>query len=106
MRTIGTIIGALLLLAGIPLTLSPLPFGVLPLIVGTAILAGTSPPFARWLRRKREDHRLVDAVIDKAEDVLPDIIADPLEATDPQPAQALIRRKDPLTPWRSLGPKV
>ena len=98
LRLLGTLAGACLLLLGIPLTLSPVPLGLLMVAAGTLLLAASSPPFARWLTRRRARHDRVDEALDRAADLLPDKLAEPLEATDPK-LGAPLRRMDEAERW-------
>jgi hypothetical protein len=106
MRLIGLLLGAALLLGGVPLMISPIPFGFVLVLLGLIALCASSPPFARFVRWLRGRFREVDAALDAAEDVLPRPLREPLEATEPDAPDAgsarLVRRADPRVPWRGF----
>ena len=84
LRVLGTLAGIGLLVLGLPLALSPIPLGLLMIAGGVLLLTANSPPFARWLARRRAKHDRLDHVLDRAAETLPDTLAEPLEATDPK----------------------
>lgn len=53
LRLIYLGVGAVLTLAGLALSISPIPFGFLIVIPGLTLLAMGSPKIAEWLRRRR-----------------------------------------------------
>jgi hypothetical protein len=116
MHMVGIIIGAVLLVIGVPLLVSPIPLGALLIAIGVLVLTGSSPWFAGQIKALRARFSNVDDVFDKAEDLLPEPLAEPLRETEPDPghphgeggeeaaaaAAPPIRRADPLEPWRYL----
>lgn len=85
MRWLLILLGLVLILFGLLTVLIPIPTGILSLVAGATVLAAVSPTFRKffkWLRRKIKP---LDAVMDKAEDVLPEELAKPLKRTDPDP---------------------
>lgn len=98
MRAIGTLLGAVLLAAGLVLAVSPIPLGAVLAVVGLSLLVGSSPRAAAILRRFRRRHEAVDELIEQATDILPDVLSEPIEATEPAQAAA-------LPPIRRMGPE-
>ncbi|GGY40101.1 hypothetical protein [Parvularcula lutaonensis] len=98
-RMIGTIVGLVLLVVSIPLTISPIPLGLLLLFISIIILVASNPlaaRFLRWLRRK--DPR-VDSFFRNAEEVLPEELSAPLHETDGEDD----REDETATTQRALG---
>lgn len=81
-RIAGTVLGLALLLLSLPLTLSPLPFGLILMFIAVVILVASNPLAARLLRALRRRYPWLDRFFNKAEDVLPEELAEPLRATD------------------------
>ena len=81
-RIVGSVLGTVLILVGIPLTISPIPLGIVLVAVGVIILIGANPWFAKLIRRLRKQSKPVDNVFRTAEDILPGRIGDPLRETD------------------------
>ena len=102
LRVLGIIVGAALVLLGVPLIPTPLPVGLVMVGIGVLILTASSPHFARWLARRRERHERLDAALDKTTEVLPDPLAGPLERTDPKAVRRMDRDEAPYRPRRKL----
>ena len=85
MRLIGILIGLALIVVGVPLVFTPLPVGLLMAGLGTVVLVASSPFAARRLKAWRSRSKTLNRAVGKAEDILPDALAEPLERTDPDP---------------------
>ncbi len=81
-RIIGSVIGLALFIVAIPLTLSPLPVGLLLLFLSVVILVASNPLAARLLRWARRRWPWLNRFFRKAERVLPREVAGPLHETD------------------------
>ena len=84
MRMIGILVGAVFVVLGIPLLISPIPLGLLLIALGILVLTASSPWFASRLKALRAKFRNVDEVLDKAEEMLPPPLSEPLRDTDPE----------------------
>jgi len=82
-RVFLSILGAALVVVGLPLFWTPIPFGLLLIAAGLALLLSSSPAFQAWLRRRRARHRELDDVVRRAERTSPEQIRETLEKTDP-----------------------
>ena len=77
---IAVAIFALLLIAlGILLTPSPIPFGIIIIAIGVALLVTAAPGFVRWLRNH---WKWLDRQMHRLEGVLPEFMAKHLRRTD------------------------
>ena len=108
MRLIGILIGIGLIVVGVPLIVTPLPVGIVLTGIGVVVLVASSPFVARRLKAWRRASKTVDRALDKAGDLLPDELAEPLERTEPKPQRTAdarpVRRMAPGERRRRLGP--
>ena len=108
MRLLGILFGLGLVVVGVPLIFTPLPVGIVMAGLGVVILVASSPFVARRLKAWRTRSKTVDGIVDRAEDILPDELSEPLKRTEPEPdrtaprTSATIRRREPGEPWRKL----
>lgn len=82
-RLLGVAAGVVLLVLGIPLMVSPIPFGLLLIVLGAAILLASSIEVRTWLRRRRESHESFDAKLRRLEDRMPGLLRALLVTTRP-----------------------
>lgn len=86
-RIILHVVGIALIVLGIPLLISPIPIGLVMIFSGMLMLIAANPYAAdvmRWMRRR---YGWFDALFDRAQEVLPLRLAEPLRRTDNTPAQ-------------------
>ena len=106
MRLLGILLGLGLIVVGVPLIFTPLPVGILMAGMGAVVLVASSPFAARRLKAWRSRSKTVDKVVDRAEDLLPDELREPLKRTEPEAERTAgagpIRRREPGEPWRKL----
>ena len=77
---IAVSIFALLLIGfGVVLTISPIPFGIVLVILGFLLFVSAAPAEVRWLRKR---WRWFDRMMHRLEDRLPEWIAKRLRASD------------------------
>ena len=81
-RIVGSILGAALIILGLPLMISPIPLGIFLIFIGFVVLIASNPWVANQVRNWRRKNKTVDEFFHKAEEVLPDPIAEPLHGTD------------------------
>lgn len=81
-RVLGTVIGLALLVIGVPLTISPIPLGIVVVALGVVILVASNPLAANLLRAARKRYPWLNKFFRKAEDVLPEDLADALDRTE------------------------
>jgi len=81
-RIFGTLAGLVLIVISLPLTVSPIPFGLITLFFGIVVLVASNPLAARALRALRRRYAWVDGLFDRAQTVLPEELAEPLKKTD------------------------
>lgn len=81
-RTVGTLIGLALVIVSFPLTLSPLPVGLILMFIGIVILVASNPLAASALKWARKRWPWLNRFFRRAEKVLPGEIAEPLRETD------------------------
>lgn len=74
-----TIFAIILIFAGIVLTPTPAPFGIILILIGFLLLAAVSPDMMRWLRRR---WRWLDRQLIKLERILPRWLARQLRKSD------------------------
>ena len=79
LRVTVTIFGVILILVGIPLTPSPIPFGLVFIALGMSLIVWASPAAVRWLRKH---WRWFDRRMDWLTDHLPGPIAQFLRRSD------------------------
>lgn len=78
-RLAVSLFAILLILFGLVWTISPIPFGIIFLILGFMLLLSAAPGEIRWLRRR---WRWFDRAMHSLEKRLPEWIAKRLRATD------------------------
>lgn len=81
-RVVGSVLGFVLIVIGLPLMISPIPLGIILIFLGFVTLIGSNPMVARLVQKWRRRHATVNEFFHKAEEVLPDPIAEPLHETD------------------------
>lgn len=81
-RIVGTLVGLGLIIIGVPLMISPIPFGIVLIIIGLLVLVAANPLAAKALRALRRRHPWLDEFLRKAENLLPPDAAAPLRDTD------------------------
>lgn len=81
-QILGTLMGLLLIVVSLPLTVSPVPFGLFLMFVGIVVLVASNPLAAAALRALRHRYDWVDGLFDRAQTVLPKELAEPLRQTD------------------------
>ena len=69
-----------MIIIGIIVAPSPIPFGIIFVALGFFLLAATAPDLVRWLRRR---WRWFDRQIKRLERILPRWMTAPLRNTDP-----------------------
>ena len=72
-----------LILIGIIAAVSPIPFGIVMISLGFIMLGIVAPPVRPLLKSLRRRWGWFDKQLDKAQETLPDPIADPLRESDP-----------------------
>jgi hypothetical protein len=77
------IIGVVLVLIGVPLFLTPLPFGAATILVGLLLVLSSSSRAQRFLRMKRDHHPGLDKGLNDVEQRMPHRARGPLEKTHP-----------------------
>ena len=80
---IASLFAIALILVGIVVTPLPIPFGILLILLGIALLITTNTAFALWLRNFRRRHPDMDEKLRKAQKWLPGFLRIPLDKTDP-----------------------
>ncbi|MEM9263857.1 MAG: hypothetical protein AAGA22_09785 [Pseudomonadota bacterium] len=78
-KAIVAAFGVVLILIGIPLTPSPIPFGIVFIALGLSLLVWASPSAVRWLRRR---WGWFDRQMRRLEQMLPDSLAKYLKKSD------------------------
>jgi hypothetical protein len=78
-RFLLTIFAGALIFFGVVMSISPLPFGFVFVILGFLILAAAAPGFLRWMRKRA---RWFDKIVHGVEKVLPHVLAKHLRDTD------------------------
>ncbi|MEO1658810.1 MAG: hypothetical protein AAFR65_13945 [Pseudomonadota bacterium] len=81
-RIVGSVLGAILIVVGIPLTISPIPLGIILVALGMIILISANPWFAGLIRKLRKNSKPVDNALKTAGEVFPEPIAEPLRQTE------------------------
>lgn len=82
-RIAASAIGVILILYGIVAAVSPLPFGVILIIVGFLMIAGANPAARPIIRRMREKWKWFDAIVDALGPRTSGTLHDVIEETDP-----------------------
>lgn len=86
LHMIASIFAIILIVFGIVLTPMPIPFGLVLIVIGIALLITTNTAFALWLRNFRKRHPDMDGKIRKAQKWLPGFLRIPLDKTSPEQA--------------------
>lgn len=76
------LLGAIFLLAGLALSWSPIPVGILLIPLGAAMIVATSSHAKKWLHQRRVNNPKLDRWLCKMEGKVPERIARPLHETD------------------------
>lgn len=76
------ILGAILVLAGLALSWTPVPLGILLIPVGAAMIVATSKRARQWLQRRRQRHPGLDRWLSRMEHKSPERVARPLRKTE------------------------
>ncbi|MGP1276281.1 MAG: hypothetical protein ACQRW7_12780 [Caulobacterales bacterium] len=76
------ILGVLILIAGLAVSWSPIPLGIVLIPVGLGLLVATSQSVRNWLKRRRENNPGLDRWLRKSEDKVPERLSEPLRRTD------------------------
>ena len=71
MRFVYQTLGFLLIAVGVPLFWTPLPFGLVLIAIGMALVLSNSDSAREWARGKRQDHPGFNDLMTKAERVTP-----------------------------------
>ena len=77
------IFAILLILVGLVAAISPIPFGLLFILLGLILLGVVIPPMRPVLRGMRRRWGWLDDRLDELQEELPEGIADPLRESDP-----------------------
>ncbi len=65
------VVAVLMVLVGLVTFLLPIPFGIVLLLMGIAMLMMVSPPVRRWFHRLRDRHEFINRHLTKLEPHLP-----------------------------------
>lgn len=76
------IFGVLLVIAGLAVSWSPIPLGIVLIPIGLALIVATSETARAWLRRRRENNPGFDRWMRKMEGKVPERFSEPLRRTD------------------------
>ncbi|MGY6660897.1 MAG: hypothetical protein ACXIVO_01110 [Glycocaulis sp.] len=76
------IFGVVLVLAGLALSWSPIPLGIVLIPIGLAMIVATSKTARKWLHRRRENNPKFDRWMKKMEGKVPERFSKPLRRTD------------------------
>ncbi len=83
LRHVLAAFGVLLILIGIPLFPTPIPLGLVLILVGATLLAGESIFLQGWIRRWRRGNARIDQRLRNVHGRVPGFIARVIELTDP-----------------------
>ncbi|ARU56093.1 hypothetical protein OLMES_2020 [Oleiphilus messinensis] len=84
-KHVSTIILAwLLIIAGLIVLPLPIPLGLVMIVVGAALLAGSSPAFRRYIQRVRLRNPKIDKKIKRFQHRLPAWLRERLISTEPK----------------------
>jgi hypothetical protein len=78
------LIGSVLVVSGAILTPTPIPFGLIMMTIGLALLAPYMPPIQKLVRAIRRKWPKVDGSLRRHRDRLPPIIRATIDKTHPQ----------------------
>lgn len=84
MSLVYQILGALLILFGLPLFWTPIPVGLIMIASGVSLIIANSDAAREWVRTLRTRHRRFDEWVLKAEAVVPPPFNRILQQTDVQ----------------------
>ncbi len=87
MQTVYIGFAVILIVAGLVLAVSPLPFGAFIGVGGLSMLLAVSPRARAFMRLERRRHPKVDAFLARAEDETPDALSAPLRRTGGEAAR-------------------
>ena len=82
MRFVYQTLGFLLIALGVPLFWTPLPFGLILIAIGLALILSNSDSARDWVRDKRQQHPGFNDLMSKAERVTPHPFDRILQRTD------------------------
>ena len=82
-RIATSLTGLILILYGVIAALSPLPLGVIFIVIGILMIAGANPAARPIIRRARAKWPLFDKAVDMVGARSPDKLKDVIEETDP-----------------------
>ena len=82
MRFVYQTLGFLLIAVGVPLFWTPLPFGLVLIAIGMALVLSNSDSAREWVRGKRQHHPKFNDIMIKAERVTPHPFDRILQRTD------------------------
>ena len=85
----ATFFAIFFILVGILVMPSPIPFGIVLILIGLSMLITTNAAFAFWLRHFRSRHPHMEDKIRKAQQWLPGFLRIPLEKTTPDGTETL-----------------
>lgn len=85
------VIGTLLILVGIALTPSPVPFGLIIIALGLSLVVWSAPGAVRWVRRR---WRWFDRRMTSLEQTLPEWLARPLRRSGKETDDSQTRKQD------------
>ncbi|TRO96967.1 hypothetical protein FKB34_03110 [Glycocaulis profundi] len=71
MRIFYIVLGALLILGGLPLFWTPVPVGAILIVIGLALIVANSHTAREWVHERRERNPGLDRWMNKAEDYTP-----------------------------------
>jgi hypothetical protein len=71
MRIFYIVLGALLILGGLPLFWTPVPVGAVLIVIGLALIVANSHTAREWIHERRERHAGLDRWMNKAEGFTP-----------------------------------
>lgn len=83
MKLFYTIVGVLLILAGLPLFWTPVPIGAVLILIGIALIVGNSSSARNWLRESRSRHARLNRWMSHTEKYLPTPFSRALRDTHP-----------------------
>lgn len=101
LHLIASIFAIILILIGIVLTPMPIPFGIILIVLGIALLITTNTAFALWLRNFRKRHPDMDGKIRQAQKWLPGFLRIPLDKTSPDSSDEEAGSAADIEPSRS-----
>ena len=84
MSVLVKVLGAILVLAGLALSWSPIPLGIILIPIGAAMIVATSSNAQKWLRTRRKNNPKLDRWMGKMQRKAPDKVSKPLEDTVPR----------------------